>query len=80
MLQPSYGAHAMAAAFLARSSDDARAFAHPVPDASSALEAAILFAERWPLAGEAAITVTDGETGHEQCFRVDLADHTAAPC
>ena len=67
-------------AFRARSSDDARASARPVPEATHALEAAILFAEAWPGSGELRITVTDGQTGHEQCFRIDLEDHTVAPC
>ena len=68
-------------AFLVRATDDDRAFAHPAPEAASALEAAIAFAEHWPgLRGEVAVTVIDGETGHQQCFRIDLADHTAAPC
>jgi hypothetical protein len=67
-------------AFLARFSDDARAFADPTPGAASALEAAILFAERRAGTGEVVVTVTDGETGHEQCFRIDLDDHVAGPC
>jgi hypothetical protein len=70
----------MAAPFLARASDVGRAFAQPVFDAASPLEAAILFAERWEGTGELAITVTDAQTGHEQCFRIDFDEHTAEPC
>ncbi|HTK35829.1 MAG TPA: DUF5961 family protein [Caulobacteraceae bacterium] len=73
----------MATLFLARTSADGRAFAQPVPDASTPMEAAILFAECWgagEASGEVAITVTDSETGHEQCFRIDLGDHTIGPC
>jgi hypothetical protein len=73
----------MPAPFIARATDDARAHAHPVPDASSAVEAAILFAERWlpdSSDGEVSITVTDCHTGHHQCFRIDLGEGSAEPC
>jgi hypothetical protein len=73
----------MAAPFIARASDAPRAHAHPVPDAETPLEAALLFVERWAAldgAEEVAVTVIDCETGREQCFRIDLGSHTAGPC
>jgi hypothetical protein len=73
----------MSAPFTARATADARSHAHPVPDASSALEAALLFVERWlpDLAdGEVSVTVVDGETGHQQCFRVNIDDGSTATC
>ena len=70
----------MAAAFLARRSDDARTFTHPIPDAADAMEAAVLFAERWPLSGQVSVTVTECETGREQCFRIDLEDGSVRSC
>ncbi|HTI68143.1 MAG TPA: DUF5961 family protein [Caulobacteraceae bacterium] len=73
----------MPAPFTARATADVRAHAHPVPDASSPLEAALLFVERWmpeSVEGEVSITVTDTETGYQQCFRIDLDDGSAAPC
>ena len=73
----------MPALYIARATADSRAHAHPAPGASSALEAAILFAETWlPDSADRAvsITVTDCETGHDQCFRIDLDDGSAQPC
>jgi hypothetical protein len=73
----------MAAPFVVRATDDPRAHAHPVPEADSALEAALLFAERWLAHAEAeevSVTVVECETGREQCFRIDLGAHTAGPC
>lgn len=73
----------MSLTFTARATNDARAHAHPVPDAGSAMEAAILFAERWlpdAVDGEVQVTVTDCGTGHEQCFRIDLGEGEAGPC
>lgn len=67
-------------AFLVRASDDHRAAALPVREAANPIEAAIAFAEQWGGTGEAAVTVVDCETGREQCFRIDLEDHSAAPC
>jgi hypothetical protein len=69
--------------FTARATGDTRAHAHPVPDADSALEAALLFIERWlpeSVEGEVSVTVVDGETGHQQCFRIDLDDGSSQPC
>lgn len=45
-------------------------------------EAAIAFAEECPHAeaGELRLIVRDCETGREQCFVVDLAQHAAEPC
>jgi hypothetical protein len=73
----------MSHTFLAHASNDGRVHAHPVPDASSALEAAILFVERWApeaIDGEVQITVRELETGQEQCFRIDLGQGLAGPC
>lgn len=73
----------MAHSFTAHASADGQVHAHPVPDASSPVEAAILFAERWlpeAIDGEVQITVREVETGREQCFRIDLGEGSAGPC
>ncbi len=73
----------MSARFLVRATAEPRAHAHPAPDAETALDAALLFTERWlpeADAGEVSVTVIDCETGGEQCFRINLADHASAPC
>jgi hypothetical protein len=44
--------------------------------------AAVAFLEREaPADGEEAVVIVwDAETGHERCFRIDLASGAAAPC
>ena len=67
--------------FLAHCTDEAAAHAHAVPEAASFLDAAGIFAERWNAGhGEVSVTVTDGETGERQCFRIDLESGEASPC
>lgn len=73
----------MPARFTARATADTRAHAHPASDADTALEAALLFVERWlpdSADGEVSVTVVDEDTGHQQCFRIDLDQGTAGPC
>ena len=73
----------MSHTFVARATYDARVHGHPVPDAETPIEAAILFAERWmpdAVDGEVQVTVTDRETGREQCFRIDLSEGDIGPC
>jgi hypothetical protein len=70
-------------AYTARATGDPRAQAHPVPEAGTAVEAALLFVEKWlPDAddGSVSVIVTEGETGCEHCFRIDLDEGSAAPC
>ncbi len=68
-------------AFLAHCTGDACAHVHALPDAESFLDAAVLFAERWSSGeGEVSVTVTDRETGEQQCFRIDLEAGEVAPC
>lgn len=70
-----------ARSFSAHCTDEARAHAHAVPEATSFLEAAVIFAERWSSGdGEVSVTVTDCETGERQCFRIDLDAGEIAPC
>jgi hypothetical protein len=73
----------MPAPFIAHATQDARSHAHPMPDASTALEAALLFVERWlpdSVDGEVSVTVIECETGRQACFRIDLDDGSSAPC
>jgi hypothetical protein len=70
----------MAAIYLARCKDESRAYDRRVPDAISALDAAVLFAERWEGTGLTHVVVTEVETGAEQCFEIDLGSELAKPC
>lgn len=73
----------MTAAFIAYSTEQGCAHAHPAPEADSALEAALEYVERWlpdTAHGEVTVTVVERETGRQQCFRIDLDDGSAAVC
>lgn len=67
--------------YSAHCTNEARVHAHAVPEATSFLDAAVIFAERWSSGdGEVSVTVTECETGESQCFRIDLDAGEAAPC
>ncbi|OYX33097.1 MAG: hypothetical protein B7Y99_07740 [Caulobacterales bacterium 32-69-10] len=73
----------MSVPFIAHATGDTRAHAHPMPDASTPLEAALLFVERWlpdSVDGEVSVTVVECETGRQACFRIDLDEGSAGPC
>ncbi len=71
--------------FYAHARGEDRHVAHLVPSATSAQDAALQFAEHWLPnvtngADSMSIIVRDAETGHEQCFMIDLDSGDAAPC
>jgi hypothetical protein len=67
--------------FSAHCTDESRVHAHSVPEATGFLDAAVTFAERWSSGvGEVSVTVTDCDTGEQQCFRIDLEAGEARPC
>ena len=54
------------------------------PEARSFAEAALLFTERWhPATGDdgvLSITVTDCDSGEQQCFTIDVDTGDVGPC
>jgi uncharacterized protein DUF5961 len=61
-----------------------RAQGHIVADAEDFHDAALAYVERWSPAPddgeEVSLIVCECETGHEQCFRIDLGTGDAEPC
>lgn len=70
--------------YVAHAVEDHAHEAHLVPGATSFVEAALLFTERWHPASEedgaVSVTVTDCESGERHCFTIDLDSGGVEPC